>query len=112
MVSGFGQLPMPRARPTDTPMTSLRSSFRRHLPTVRIVVRWIWFIAVLVFVVGYIRRNGGLIIDTLSDFTVLVLLSTALVTVIGKVILAIQSSARSLGHRRAILVHRGGGRAE
>jgi hypothetical protein len=82
-------------------MTSLRSSFRRHLPTVRIVVRWIWFIAVLVFVVGYIRRNGGLIIDTLSGFTVLVLLSTALVTVIGKVILAIQCGAITthLGHR-------------
>jgi len=92
---------MPETQTAESPMTSLRTTIRRHMPTVRIVVRWIWFIAVLVFVVGYIRRNGDLITNTLSDFTSLVLLSTALVTVIGKVVLSIQCGAimTHLGHR-------------
>ena len=56
---------------------------------------------VAVFVIGYFQRNSDLISDALSGFTPLALLSTVLVTAIGKVVLSIQCGAITthMGHR-------------
>jgi len=79
----------------------LTGVIRRYWPSIRLVLRWSWFVLVTGFVLVFVRRNAEVISATLRDYTWPVLIATAGVTVVGKVVLSIQCGTITsyLGHR-------------
>lgn len=60
-------------------------------PEIRNVLKAIWMVLVTVFVVRYMVRNWDSITDTVKSFSLLVLVGTVGVTVIGKIVISIHS---------------------
>ena len=58
---------------------------------VRNVLKAVWMVVVTAFVVRYVVRNWDELYDTVSSFSGLVLLSTVLVTMGGKVVISVHS---------------------
>lgn len=58
---------------------------------VRNVLKTIWMILVTIFVVRYMVNNWDSITDTISSFSFLVLSTTVVVTIVGKVVISVHS---------------------
>ncbi len=64
---------------------------RLFSPRVRNVLKAVWMVLVTVFVARYMVRNWDSIVDVFRSFSAVVLVSTVLVTVAGKVMVSVQA---------------------